>query len=236
MNSFHDLDEYNKASHSIQNHISSINDLLKSARIESTLDNSEFGTKFGEIVNFDFDSCFTDVVKKDYYNEKEVDELWHMLCDSPINSPKKPKLRKAVSSASLLEQTTSSSPKTTTSKELEISEISDHLEMIQKNLENITNMELKILDLKEIQENNLEMNISIQNIAFDIQKIEKDIKNSAATDQVTRKTFVSAVDQDFILLLKQLNQVKMSHLQFKLKSNLFSSSSDSKSYPDNEEQ
>lgn len=207
MNSFHDLNEYNKASQSIQNHISSINELLKSARIESTLDNSEFGTKFEEIVNFDFNSCFTDVVKKDYYIEKEVDELWNMLCDSPNNSPKKPKLRKAVSSASLLEETTLSSPKTATSKELEISEISDHLEMIQKNLENITNTELKIVDLKEIQRKNLEMTISIQNIAFDIQRIEKDIQNSVATDQITSKTFVSAVDQDFIFLLKQLNQV-----------------------------
>lgn len=213
MDSFHDSDEYNKASQSIQNHISSINDLLKSARIESTLDNSEFGTKFGEILNFDFDSCFTDVARKDYYNEKEVDELWNMLCDSPNNSPKKPKLRKAISSVSLLEQTTLSSPNTTTSKELDVSEISDHLEMIEKNLESITNMELKIVDFKEIQEKNLEMKISIQNLAFDIKKIEKDIKNSAATDHITSKTFVSAIDQDIILLLKQLNQVNITKLQ-----------------------
>lgn len=203
---FNDLDEYNKASHNIQKHISSINELLKSARIESTLENSEFGAKFGEIVKFDFDSCFTDVAKRDYYIEKEVDELWNMLNDSPINSPKKPKLRKA-GSVSILEQTTSSSPKITTSCELDISEINEHLEIIEKNLESITNMELKMADLKDIQEKNLEMTISIQNLTFDIRRVEKDIKNSAATDQVANKTDVSSIDQDFILLLKQTNQV-----------------------------
>lgn len=206
---FNNLDEYNKASHNIQKHISSINELLKIARIESTLENSEFGAKFGEIVKFDFDSCFTDVAKRDYYMEKEVDELWNMLNDSSINSPKKPKLRKA-NSVSILEQTTLSSPKITTSSELDISEINEHLEIIEKNMENITNMELGIwswTDYKNIHDKNLETTISIQNLTFDMRRVEKDIKNSAATDQIANKTDVSSIDQDYILLLKQMNQV-----------------------------
>ncbi|CAO1441707.1 unnamed protein product [Diamesa serratosioi] len=213
MDSFCIIDEYDKASQSIQQHMSSINDLLKSATIESKLENSEFSTKFNEIVNCDFDSCFTDVAKSDYYNEKELDEFWNLLSDSPNNSPKKPKLKKAISSVSIiLEQTTSSPITTTTSREFDIAEISDHLESIEKNLESITNTELKIANLKDNQHKNLEMSNSIMNLVFDIQKVSKQIKSSASTDLISSETFECSIDKDFILMLKQLNQI-LSHIK-----------------------
>lgn len=206
MDSFCIVDEYDKASQSIQKQIYTINELLRCAKIESKLGNSEFATQFKDIINSDFDSCFTDVAKTDYYNEKEVDEFWDLLCDSPNNSPKKPKLKKAVSNVSiLLEQT--SSPKTKTNTECHIAEISDHLETIEKNLATIINMEFKMLNLKDIQHRNLEMKNSIMNLVFDIEKVTNEIKNSASTDLISSETFVCSIDKDFILLLKQINQV-----------------------------
>lgn len=193
---------YDKVADHIDNNRDKINEILSNCAITSNFFSEETIKKYEEILNFDVSSCILNEPSEEQYDINTINSIFKMLeTTKPANH------QKLLRSTSERSMSVASLALSEHDQQENTNEVLRQLKEVSDLLKGIKNCPMQIPDLTKIKQNETEKRNKFTDLVFQLQRLAKEMKNIATTDNLKDKVETVKLDDAFLEDLNHLSKV-----------------------------